>query len=289
MSLIIKHRVTLDLSRMGLQVTVPFVKGDAGVHSVSFTIMNDGEIVKLEPGVRAFIEIHNNFNETGVVDSCAVNHLNDAIIYTPTPEALAVEGNIECSLHLIDKTGAFLGTPKFIFYVHETGSAVTLTEIDAALRANPSWSLILEAAANAEIARDSSMAANRAEAEAKEALDDAQTAAADAKTYANIAMDAAEINGNYIGTSLDVYNGFTAEGEPNYKYFFRLCRKYLGGDEKLLSETVLELPFGSFITAKQLAEALEGLEPPKIEIDSELSEESVNPVQNKIIAAALKV
>lgn len=172
MGLIVKRRVTLDLSRRGHQVTVPFSVGDRVAHEVIFTLRDGSELIELPPGVTAAITIKNGYkhtdNGTGCVDACVIDHVNNTITYTPTVEALSIEGNIECTLHVFDADGAVIGAPTFIFAVSEGDNANTESEVRAALKESTGWDIIAKAEENAKKAA--------AEAErAEEAADRAET------------------------------------------------------------------------------------------------------------------
>lgn len=168
MGLIVKRRVTLDLSRRGHQVTVPFSVGDRVAHEVIFTLRDGSELIELPPGVTAAITIKNGYNGTGCVDACVIDHVNNTITYTPTVEALSIEGNIECTMHVFDADGAVIGGPTFIFAVSEGDNANTESEVRAALKESTGWDIIAKAEENAKKAA--------AEAErAEEAADRAET------------------------------------------------------------------------------------------------------------------
>ena len=144
MGLSIKRRVTLDLSQRGAQVTIPFSVGDTVAHEVIFTIRDGAELVELPEGVVAAIAIKNGYGGTGCLDSCVIDHVNNTVIYTPTVEALDVEGNISCTMRLSDTDGAVIGTPTFIFAVSEGDNANTEAEISKALVSNPNWDYVVD-------------------------------------------------------------------------------------------------------------------------------------------------
>ena len=104
-NLIVKHRVTLDLLHRGAQVTVPVTKADTLSHQIIVTLRNGTQPVELPDGTRAAIAIHNNADGTGVLDSCIVDHVNNAVIYTFSASALSVAGNIACDTLIFDREG----------------------------------------------------------------------------------------------------------------------------------------------------------------------------------------
>lgn len=196
MGLIVKRRVTLDLSRRGHQVTVPFSVGDRVAHEVIFTLRDGSELIELPPGVTAAITIKNGYkytdngtdNGTGCVDACVIDHVNNTITYTPTVEALSIEGNIECTLHVFDADGAVIGAPTFIFAVSEGDNANTEREVKEALEKSTGWDIIAEtvskATAAAKSAKDAEDYANRA----KTALGNATLKASEAEASAAAAL-----------------------------------------------------------------------------------------------------
>ena len=144
----------LDLQRQGYQATIPFIKTDRGAFEVIFSIRDGPEAVKLPYGVRAAISVHNGADGKGVLDNCTVSHVDNTVSYIPTPDALSVAGCVACNLHLYDERGAKIGAPTFVFQISDTEGDVTEQELEAALRANPSWGLILSAEENAKKVAD---------------------------------------------------------------------------------------------------------------------------------------
>ena len=222
MGLIVKRRVTLDLSRRGHQVTVPFSVGDRVAHEVIFTLRDGSELIELPPGVTAAIAIKNGYkytdNGTGCVDACVIDHVNNTITYTPTVEALSIEGNIECTLHVFDADGAVIGAPTFIFAVSEGDNANTEMEVGVALEKSPGWDIIAEtvskageAATSAGEAATSAFNAAKSELAALNAASNAATSASNAaketadalRTEFEDLSDAAEISANDARDSAD--------------------------------------------------------------------------------------
>ena len=195
MGLIVRRRVTLDLARRGEQVTVPFSLGDVGAHEVIFTLRDGSEQILLPVGTHAAIAVKNGYGGTGCLDSCVIDHVNNTVTYTPTPEALSEEGNIECTLHVVGEYGEELGSPTFIFAVSEGDNANTETELGKALESNSNWGLIVDAANNALAAAQAKEDAVTAQGLAEDARDAAVTAqglAEDARDAAVTAQGLAE-------------------------------------------------------------------------------------------------
>ena len=188
MGLIVKRRVTLDLSRRGHQVTVPFSVGDRVAHEVIFTLRDGSELIELPPGVTAAIAVKNGYNGTGCVDACVIDHINNTITYTPTVEALSIEGNIECTLHVFDADGAVIGAPTFIFAVSEGDNANTEREVGDALEASSGWDIIAETVSKAEAAAKSAKDAEDYANRAKTALGNATLKASEAEVSAAEAL-----------------------------------------------------------------------------------------------------
>ena len=199
MSLSIKRRVTLDLSKRGVQVTIPFSVGDRAAYEIIFTVADGSEIVKLPVGVYAAVSVKNGADGTGVVDRCIIDHVNDAITYIPTLEALAVEGIISATLHIYDSAGAVIGAPSFALGIYESDNANTESEVAAALKANPGWNIIANTEAKAEEAakkaREAENFARKAEAYATGKMDDVDADGYvynNAKYYSEVAADEAD-------------------------------------------------------------------------------------------------
>ena len=209
MPLSIKRRVTLDLSRTGYQITIPFMKSDRVAHEIYITVKDGTEPVILPPGTMAAITVFNGV-EGGVVDNLVVDHVNNVLMYVPSPNALAVAGNVKCTLTLFDELGAVIGAPSMIFGVMNSDTEEIGEEIQAALEANPSWGLIVTAAQSAESAKASATEAgvSAEEARASELLAELHSEAAkasetkvnmyktDALTYRNVAELKATEAGN---------------------------------------------------------------------------------------------
>ena len=181
MPLSIKRRVTLDLSRTGYQITIPFMKSDRVAHEVYITVKDGTEPVILPPGTMAAITVFNGV-EGGAVDNLVVDHANNVLMYVPSPNALAVAGNVKCTLTLFDELGAVIGTPSMIFGVMNSDTEEIGEEIQSALEANPSWGLIVTAAQSAESAKASAT-------EAGQAAGEAYTSKLQAKFYSETAQD----------------------------------------------------------------------------------------------------
>ena len=200
MSLSIKRRVTLDLSKRGVQVTVPFSVGDRAAYEIIFTVADGSEIVKLPVGVYAAVSVKNGADGTGVVDRCIIDHANDAITYIPTLEALAVEGIISATLHIYDSAGAVIGAPSFALGIYDGDNANTEGEVATALKANPGWNII----ANTEA---------KAEAAAKKALE-AENFARKAEAYATGKMDGVDADG-YVYNNAKYFSEVAADEAEN--------------------------------------------------------------------------
>lgn len=198
MSLHIKRRVVLDLSRHGYQVSIPFTKADRVAHEVVFTIKDGGDPVELPPGTSAVLSVRNGVNG-GAVDFCAIDHNESTVSYIPTETALLVAGNISCDLRLIDVDGAAIGCPSFIFQITDTGADELEDEVLKGLSASDSWGVIIAAVTNAEAAAVSAEAAAAsadkaagAESNAAESAKDAENAAIDAKETVDKAKEEIE-------------------------------------------------------------------------------------------------
>ena len=170
MALHIKRRVVLDLRRQGAQVSIPFAKGDRVAHEIVFTLRDNAEIVELPPGTLAAITIRNGSNDgAGVVDFCAIDHVENTISYIPTEAALAVAGNVYCDLHIFNSDGASIGSPFFIFQIADTQATEAENEVVKALKASGDWGLVAEVLKNANSAATSAEEARKLLAEMEDA------------------------------------------------------------------------------------------------------------------------
>lgn len=173
MALHIKRRVVLDLRRQGAQVSIPFVKGDRVAHEIVFTLRDNAEIVELPPGTLAAITVRNGSNGgAGVVDFCAIDHVENTISYIPTEAALAVAGNVYCDLHIFNSDGASIGSPFFIFQIADTQATEAENEVVKALKASGDWGLVVEVLENANSAATSAEEARKLLAEMEDAAAD---------------------------------------------------------------------------------------------------------------------
>jgi hypothetical protein len=171
---------------------------------VIFTLRDGSELIELPPGVTAAITIKNGYNGTGCVDACVIDHVNNTITYMPTVEALSIEGNIECTLHVFDADGAVIGGPTFIFAVSEGDNANTEREVGDALEASTSWDIIAETVSKAEAAAKSAKDAEDYANRAKTALGNATLKASEAEASAAAALAhqrTANINATNAATS----------------------------------------------------------------------------------------
>ncbi len=192
-SLVVKHRITLDLSHRGAQVTVPVTKADTLSQQIIITLRNGTEPVELPDGTRAAIAIHNGADGTGVLDSCIVDHVNNAVVYTFAVDALSVAGNIACDITVFDKEGASLGTPRFNLFVDETGADETAEQLTEALKANgSSWQLVRDVYVKADEAANSADLARQHEVYARVYSDSAASSYKSARAAADEAKD--EVN-----------------------------------------------------------------------------------------------
>ncbi|MBQ2877002.1 MAG: BppU family phage baseplate upper protein [Clostridia bacterium] len=228
MALHIKRRVVLDLRRQGAQVSIPFVKGDRVAHEIVFTIRDNAEIVELPPGTLAAITIRNGSNDgAGVVDFCAIDHVENTISYIPTEAALAVAGNVYCDLHIFNSDGASIGSPFFIFQIADTQATEAENEVVKALKASGGWGLVADVLRNAESASDSAESASDSAEEARKLLAEMEDAAADTVSVMTI-LDRKmfeKFGGTYNGVTYDNPDYYFSP--TNWEVLLRCNRAYV--------------------------------------------------------------
>ena len=181
------HEITLDVSRHGIQASIPLTQHDAGMHSLLIHLRNGSREIKLSEDITATLYVSNDTYE-------------DVIVYTDNG---AYPNTLECNItpYITKDTGEY--TAQLQIYENGTKlfSAPEFTMIIKADRSNDSQVISSPPFAAVITARDA----------ARSAASDAQKSAEEVE---NTAKDLREELGN-----IPVYTEDTLPQEPPSSYF----------------------------------------------------------------------
>ena len=126
----INHEITLDLSRQGIQVTIPLTQFDIASHRVVIHLRNGSKPVKIDPRQHAIavpsvggLESVYTYAEESAYPNCLVYDVSNTITGTP--------GIHEATIKVLGLDGSVLGTPKLAFMVREDLTAESMIDTDA--------------------------------------------------------------------------------------------------------------------------------------------------------------
>lgn len=188
--------ITLDLSRQGVQASVPINQHDAGARRLLFHLRNGGKPIKLEATDTAVLYIAGDRFEPLVVYTEDGAYPN-SIVYDISPNASAQAGEFLAQIQIYKAVENITFTPKFMLLVSEddTNSSGVLSspQYAAVIKAQlAAEQYSKEAEGFAKSAEEKVGSAEEAADRAEEASQNAGTSAARAEEEANRAEEAAE-------------------------------------------------------------------------------------------------
>jgi multidrug efflux pump subunit AcrA (membrane-fusion protein) len=169
------HELTLDVSRQGVQASVPITQHDTGIHVLLIHLRNGSKEVKLNSSLTATLYLGNDSYEVVTVyteDGAYPNTLECNV----TPYMSSNVGELTAQLQIFEGADRVLSAPEFMLVIKE----------DRASRSNVLGSTPYAAVVTA---RD---AAQTSAAQAQTSAAQAQTSAAQAQTYATQASTVAQ-------------------------------------------------------------------------------------------------
>ncbi|MBQ8416320.1 MAG: hypothetical protein IJX13_05415, partial [Clostridia bacterium] len=185
----ITHELTLDVSRQGIQATVPLTQNDAGIHRLRFALCNGGTPMIPSEGFYAMLYLPEGEVMDPVTLYTEAGACPGRLEYDVSPRVTAGTGKREAVLQIVDGEGKVLYSPHFAFVLAADptgGSAVT---------SSPAYAAVIQAQTAAEkaagradevaaLAEQTAQEAEEAVATAKETLTEAVTASAEARRSA---------------------------------------------------------------------------------------------------------
>ena len=110
------HEMTLDVSRQGVQASIPLTQHDAGIHSLRIHLRNGAKELKLNKNIRATLWVDSDTYEFVSVytdDGAYPNTLE----YNITPFVTNNIGEFTAQLQLFEDGQRLFSAPEFIFVV----------------------------------------------------------------------------------------------------------------------------------------------------------------------------
>lgn len=110
------HEMTLDVSRQGVQASIPLTQHDAGIHSLRIHLRNGAKELKLNKNIRATLWVAPDTYETVAVytDNGAYPNTLECNI---TPFVTNNIGEFTAQLQLFEDGKRLFSAPEFIFVV----------------------------------------------------------------------------------------------------------------------------------------------------------------------------
>lgn len=171
----INYHITLDVSKQGVQVTVPLTQHDIGVHRLILTLRNGEEVVSLTAADHAALYLPDSDVWDPVAVYTAESAYPNTLVYDLSPAVSSKAGMHRGVITLADGAGKVLFTPELAFCVRgDITVGTTVTE-------SPAYAAVILAQSDAEAA------AIEAELSAMGAADSARAASASAKEAAETA------------------------------------------------------------------------------------------------------
>ncbi len=175
------HELTLDVSRQGVQASVPITQHDTGIHVLLIHLRNGSKEVKLNSSLTATLYLDNDSYEVVTVyteDGAYPNTLECNV----TPYMSSNVGELTAQLQIFEGAERVLSAPEFMLVIKEdraSGSNV--------LSSTPYAAVVAAKAA----AEDAAEKAEKAKNDATESYNKADTASEQAQTYAEQASSVA--------------------------------------------------------------------------------------------------
>lgn len=190
------HELTLDVSRQGVQASVPITQHDTGTHVLLMHLRNGSKEIKLNSSLTATLYLSNDSYEAVTVYTENGAHPN-TLECNVTPYMSSNVGEITAQLQIFEGADQVFSAPEFMLVVKEdrtSGSKVAQSTPFAAVVA----------------ARDEARAASGQAETAKNAAEEfAQAAKVSAQNAAREAIKAAEISSNVANALKGVVTGRT--------------------------------------------------------------------------------
>ena len=112
----VTHEITLDLSRQGIQCSIPITQNDAGAHKVVIRLRNGACPIALEENDQAVLYIDNDIWEPTLVYTNNGAYPN-SIVYHMSPNVTAEAGEHTAVLQIYKSAESITFSPRFTFTI----------------------------------------------------------------------------------------------------------------------------------------------------------------------------
>ena len=149
------HEMTLDVSRQGVQASIPLTQHDAGIHSLRIHLRNGAKELKLNKNIRATLWVAPDTYETVVVytDNGAYPNTLECEL---SPYVTNQVGEFTAQLQLFEEGTRVFNAPEFVMLIREDKTSGT------EVLNSPKYKAVVDAASAAEAAADEAVkAANK--------------------------------------------------------------------------------------------------------------------------------
>lgn len=216
------HDFTLDVSRQGVQCTVPLTQHDVGVHRLIIRLCNGGNPLPLNERNGAVLYSEGDRYEGCTVYTAQGAHAN-CIVCDLGAEATAKAGTFKAVLRIYEGGDKLLYSPQLAFSVRDDITSGSL------VLSSPQYAAVVKAqcaaeqyASAAQNASDSAEAAKESAAGSEKNAREAQTVALEAKSIINDFM-------KNNGEAIDYLTDFATSSAPKIEGRLSAAEEALGG------------------------------------------------------------
>lgn len=218
------HNVTLDVSRKGIQCSVPVTQHDSGTHRLVIRLRNGITPLKPEEGDGAVVYLGKDMYDPVTVYTSEGAYPN-CLVYDVTPYATAEAGEQTAVLQVYRAADGMVYSPQFTLFVREdvTGGSLVLS--------SPQYAAVVKAQNASEIYAERAENAERSANASKEAASESAAIASEAQARAvSVGAHIDECLGEN-GEKLEFVKDFAQSDVPKIKGRLESAENALGAYE----------------------------------------------------------